>query len=229
MPVLEITNEMLYGDSVKLLASIIGAHMLWPNPDESAKREEAIKTLKVEWLREQKPGMFKPEWFELAAGAYPLKKIQEWAEEPMKHGTMAGELLACAVGDYLATGSFKFDKDGLKDEIAKTNKRRFQALRVEVGRSTLDKIWKKYKPVAHFWAAYWVNCWEGEEARNFPCHVLRLAEFLSGAQSFLDDGCKATFQQRGGETLLSLGEAWTLPAGLDIPTTDLKFGDRPTG
>lgn len=227
MPVLEIKNEMLSGVSATLLANIIGAYMCWPAADENTRRVEAIKTFKAEWLREQNPDIFKPAWYELALSAYPMKEIKKWAETPLIEGPRAGVLLVCAVGDYAESGGFKFDKDGIKDEIANIHKDKLSKFGIGTGRVTLDKIWKKYKPTAHFWAAYACDVREGGDPRNFPCRIDCLAEFLSDAEAFLEAGCTALHQQSGGRALLSYDEAWTLPAALEIPRTELKFEGRP--
>src|SRR5262249_45006408 len=89
-----------------------------------------------------------------------------------------------------------------------------------------NHVWKKYRPVAHFWAASSDLVASGTTA--FPCRVAELGDFLTVAEAYRALG-ERTRARQSRHTVLDPAETVKLPRGLNVPVTTLKFGVRAQG
>jgi hypothetical protein len=199
------------GDTTRLDLAVVEAHMLWP--DDERARQRSIETATVQFglsISSTFPQQILAGLLPIAAGAAPLPELQESAKKPFFHGILAGRILYGAVRGAIAAAADR-SMNLVYDDIAKS----IPAAQ-RLSRKTIEnKIWPKYRPVAHFWASYVDHALaKGDSA--FPCSVGRLGEFLAVAQAFRRLGETMSTPQ-SPTTILKHHDAVGIPAHIAVP------------
>lgn len=78
-----------------------------------------------------------------------------------------------------------------------------------------NTAWPKFKPVAHFWAAYAELQAQHDGTYEFPCRVSHFREFLEFSESFRIAGLETKTKQSPSPVLAD-GESFRLPLNLGI-------------
>lgn len=223
MQALEITQEMLEPQLTGLTLDYLAGEMVWPHDTEM--RDRAMKTAVALNLNTMArvPAARRAieteiDLFQLAINATSPQDLRQMAQHPWAHGVLAGELLRAAILGHVIDGAFKLES--IKSAMT-ANKRRKAHKWLNLKRSTLDNIWKTYKPVAHLWAAYVNAALDGDRA--FPCRPEAVKEFLSRARWFEERGL--IIHSLRNPPLLSLKTIRAIPQALELERTSLTLAD----
>jgi hypothetical protein len=229
MPCLDLTPDMIGENRTRLTLAYIESVMLWPNDEmqrkrgmEAAKRKNFLET----WNSSARQGPLSTitstvddlgATFEWLTSAPRLEDVQEEAKRPFTHGVLAGLIL----GEVLAWNDINPTMSGVGQVMDSIVKRFSGEILLNFSRSSLDNIiWKKYKSVAHFWAAYIIDA--EPENSIFPCKLARTTEFLALAKFFFLRGVKHRGKQSSG-FLLNEADSWTVPEILLLPRIEVRW------
>ena len=158
----------------------------------------------------------------LKSGAPRIKDLQEQIKDRVWHGFIAGQLiLRSSVGVDLF-GEKSLTKQ--YEEIAALLKRDFQIEPRTM--SNPEGPVRKFRPVAHLWAAYAVQANQGQIA--FPCTVAGLPNLLGAAEA-IRIKAEATKLPRSPSTVMRPGEAVRLPPEVSrlLPKVEFTLATLP--
>lgn len=144
--------------------------------------------------------------------------LQTKAHQAYRYGLAAGQILTEMIGADARNEvvSMVRAKKKVSEHLTVLNARSMSTIE--------NTVWKTFRPVAHFWAAYLdlaLEACDQDEKYPFPCSVKTLAEFLGTTQSFLERGLSIR-ADRSARTVLVPDETWTLPTHLDLPRFTLE-------
>ncbi|MDB5617433.1 hypothetical protein [Tardiphaga sp.] len=203
-------------DTSRLDLAVVEAHMLWP--DDERARERSLETANVQFGVANSlnlPQYILAGLLPIAAEAAPLTELQEVAKKPFFHGLIAGRVLYGAVRGAMAAADDR-SMGRIYGDIAKS----IPAAQ-RLSRKTIEnKVWPKYRPVAHFWASY-VDHALAKGDTTFPCSIGRLGEFLAVAQAFRRLG-ETTSTPQSPTTILRHYDAVGVPANLAVPEIPIR-------
>ncbi len=219
MPVLPITAEELSGPAARSTIGKVEAVMLFPNDPGLQDRAwasctadmllSAIEGGCVELDDLGEPGAVA----RLLRTAPRAVDLQTKAHQSYRYGLAAGiilmEMITADARNEVV--SMVRAKEKVSEHLTVLNARSMGTIE--------NTVWKTFRPVAHFWAAYLClgsEACDRDEEYLFPCSVKALAEFLGTAQSYLERGLSLR-AARSARTVLVPDETWTLPARLDLP------------
>ncbi len=219
MPVLPITAEELSGPAARLTIGKIEAVMLFPNDPGLQDRAWASCTADmllsaIEGGRVELDDLGEPGAVARVLRTAPRAvDLQTKAHQAYRYGLAAGHILREMIGADARNEAMSMvrAKEKVSEHLTVLNARSMSTIE--------NTVWKTFRPVAHFWAAYLSLALDScgrDEKYPFPCSVKTLAEFLGTAQSYLERGLSLR-APRSARTVLVLAGAWTLPARLDLP------------
>jgi hypothetical protein len=146
----------------------------------------------------------------LSARSLPLEHIQQQIEKPFVRGVVSGHILRLALLE-----NAKNSRSNALGEAKKTASKMFSAAR-RLSVSTIEnQVWKFYRPVAHYWAAFLSL----DDRRAFPCRTDTFVELLSKAEAFRKAGEGAQVYKSG--TILDSRESVNLPRSVTVPVANL--------
>ena len=158
----------------------IEAVMLWP--DDEKLRASGFHAADAQFLLENRALLLARQdvdWLRYLADAPRIGDIH--VRDPYAHGVIAGYILHDTVGKIIL---------GLEDaSIGKSIATCSQGFwrRFRVSEKTINNVvWPRYKPVAHFWAAYFSNYLAGDTV--WPCDVSKISQFLAEAEAYREFG-----------------------------------------
>lgn len=202
--------------------ALAGAEMLFP--DDPTARGECFDSAIATGLSNGDfvPGANSPPNlpFQVALNAWEPRRRDAMVELPMVHGAIAGGILADVVG-AAQTG----EPISMGTAISRAARAFcYKRPKWKVTPKTINNsIWPRFRPVAHFWAAYI----DKRPADSFPCSPWNLHEFLSTAEAYrLLGESSSTFKAKS--TILRRDEMTRLPdailAQLEVRT--LQFSRK---
>ena len=192
----------------------LGAHMLWP--DDADARNGAIKSghLKILISDFVIPQEIAQQIASDALDAVPIKTLQNSAKERLVHGYMAGQILKHVISEV------SIDRNSDKASVGWITKKLSKPSST-TSRTIENTIWKDFKKVSHFWAAYEAT-FDPAGQWSFPCKLENLTDFLSISEAFRIQG-EGTTPWKSPRPLLLRGECVSLPQHLSVPAVSLKF------
>jgi hypothetical protein len=164
-------NDQLYGcfgSPTQLDVLTLEAHMLAPS--DEVVRKEIRTTTGIEYVnrnRDLLPSDFFRDLSKIFADAKPMRMVRDDSHDPFVGGIIAGVILHNAVGGISVSYAVS--------ELS----RRFG---YGYSRATIHNLWRDFKAVSHYWAAYVSAGLSG--APDFPCTVDSLAHFVATADAF---------------------------------------------
>jgi hypothetical protein len=213
MKFIDATGSSLgsFGNATQLDVLALEAYMLAPS-DEVA-RQEIRTTTGIEFAnrhRDLLPSDFFRDLFRTASDAKPLQTVQKESYAPFVGGIIAGTILHHAVGATI---------EGLKGNsvsyAVSELSRRFGS---GYSRATIHNLWRKFKKVSHYWAAYIsAGLFKNSGAPDFPCTVDSLAHFLATADAFRELG-QSTHAWKSPKTRILPRECVRLDCSFELPT-----------
>ena len=219
---LELRDDCLAGPTRWDLA-VIEARMLWPHDPET--RESYIDAVSAKLqvaaidqfpFPEPTPAEVR-EVAEMALAAPRIGDFTKAAKKCYFHGLIAGFLLIESTGGADADSRYKSLAD-IKNALSD----RYRRLSPKTISSS---VWPRYRPVAHFWAAHFLETKESEN-NVFPCRMRDLALFLATAEAYRRRGEKIRSNIKSPTTVLQRGEAVMTPPALALPEIELTFGTK---
>jgi hypothetical protein len=186
------------------------------HPDDEVARSEICTTGAVRFVDKHRallPDGFFRDFYSVASNATPVSMIQTSSRKPYWRGMVAGCMLHHALGSRMT---------GLKGDAlafaAKELSRRFGS---GYSVQTNYTIWRKYKKVSHYWAAY-ISISSGLSSdtapSSFPCTVDQLPGFLAAAEYFCAVGAKTKLWKSPKRTVLTRGQSVRIPSRIQLPT-----------
>jgi hypothetical protein len=213
MPFLPLDPDIATNPN-RIHLAVIESWMLFP--DDEAARLDAYKAGVIQFGHEIKRELLPPEilreLFDLSADAKPLRQLHGTILGPYQNGLMAGNTLIAALRGKAADGSpLKLGQihDMLAQQFAK---------RRGNNSSFVHDIWKRYRSVAHLWAAH-IQIAELEplseaDSRSFPCQTTDVIEFLWLSEQWREQGERTKTAPRSPKTILTPGEAVRVPEAM---------------
>jgi hypothetical protein len=150
-----------------------------------------------------------------ALDAVPIKTLQKSTKERHVHGYIAGLILRHVVSEVL------IDRNSDKASVGWITKKLSKPSSA-TSRTIENTIWRDFKKVSHFWAAY-DETYDAADQSSFPCKLEHLSDFLSISEAFRTQG-EGTIPWKSPRPLLLRGECVSLPPHLNVPMVSLKFG-----
>jgi hypothetical protein len=207
--------------------SYLASVMLYP--DDEVARKRNLHHSVSRGLRE----LFRVGWSN--GGMVPASLAAFLAETPdrndadfnlrFRNGTCAGLILHFTVSNWLHPQ--RHGLASLTHSAARIAKlARSPHVRGFEEKTIRRHIWKRYAPVAHFWAAaFHLNVNDGETKWVRP-PLEDMPRFLSIAGHFLEVGT-AIRHRNGATPLLDGRSAWTPPPNMIIPRVDVPISSYP--
>jgi hypothetical protein len=231
MPVLDLLQEQI-SDPTELDLRYLEAVMLWP--DEPETRTDALSTVRAEMLvsaaKNASPDADSRDWLVSAKELSLLRKAPrrediKWQGRALR-GYFVGRVLLEALGPQIWGGKIsglKSTRKALLDHLR--NQFKDQAA-FHVDDPSTEIWWKRFRPVAHFWAARLMLVQIAEisnsDAPPFPCRRDQLREFLAIAEAIRKRGENSKSTPRSPRTILQPGEAFYVSP--DTPLPEIEFG-----
>jgi hypothetical protein len=201
-----------FQNPVRLDLQIVGDAMLWPHDGEM--REQATNAAVVvegrSWLHNLSNQDVRA-LFELAANTVPMARIQSEIERPFIRGTVAGHILRLTLAGLA--------RDPKSDALGAAKKRVSAGFAADSRLSVKtieNQIWKNYRPVAHFWAAFLSL----DDRQFFPCQTKTFKTFLQMAEAYRRAGETTPVFKSG--TILNSHETFSLPKSMNLPEMTLR-------
>lgn len=190
-----------------VLRILVQGMMLWPEDQSARERLCKAEAIRLAASRgDRLPVTIARRVFALTAEAPPIAELRKNADDRHAHGWIAGEILRRAVDQAGREG----DNVNLREiigQIVKAYAPYRSAGKVHLTPSVktiVNTIWPRYRPVAHFWAAF-LGRIENGAGRAFPCSLDELPAFLKSARRYLGAGQEARTKQgpvlRPGESV----------------------------
>jgi hypothetical protein len=219
MPFLPLDLDIATNPNRTHLA-LIESFMLFPDNEPAL---DAYKAAVVQIGRELKRELLSAELLgellDLTENAKSLRQLQGTilspyrdGLSPFQDGLMAGNALIAALFGKSPEGS------PLKlRQVHEMLRQRF-AKRGGSESSFVHKIWKRYRSVAHLWAAH-IQIAELEpsceaDSRSFPCRTTDVTDFLWLSERWRELGERTKSAPKAPTTILRPGEAWRVPEAM---------------
>ena len=201
----------------------IGSMMLWPN--DASARELAARSAMIAWKLENADHLERNSLVQLAreaAAAMPLQDVRKLTAQenggPYVMGSIAGDVLSLTIS-RVAVGAHGASMKRIFQEVAESWVEKCWPIDPK---TIENEVWKSYRCVAHFWAAYWHCLKEHQDKSQFPCPLVHLPRFLGIAEAFRASG-EATKTKQSPRTILLPNEPVRLPDRCKIPALELRF------
>ena len=216
---LDLRDDCLAGPTRWDLA-VVEAWMLWPHDPEIRKRCIGAVSVKLQVAAIDQIPLRKPtptevrEYGEMLLTAPRIEDFTEAAKKCYFHGIVAGFLLIESTGGAGVDSRYKSltdIKNALADRYARLSPK-----------TITNTVWPRYRPVAHFWAAHFLET-KDPEGWVFPCRMRDLALFLATAEAFRRRGEKIRSNLKSPTTVLRQGQAIMIPPALALPEVELTF------
>jgi hypothetical protein len=204
MPDLPITDDEVNGAARnRMVLAKIEAVMLWP--DDPAARGVAYQAAWTQFCTP--PGA--PQEVTAARQA-----SQQDVQRCFRQGVAAGKILHNALGRP-EVGETDFNLNALKTDAARL---------LELGSvKNMDNVhWRKMRPVAHLWAAYYA-CGISERDAPFPCRLEAVDLFLSHSMKLLRLGNERQTKQSPTPGILRFEDAWIVPPSVQLPDIEISY------
>jgi hypothetical protein len=149
--------------------------------------------------------------FRTASGAKPLRMVQQESYAPFVGGIIAGTILHHALG----TAIERIKGNSVSYAVNELSRR----LGSGYSRATIHNLWREFKTVSHYWAAY-VSAAHPQNRKSlaFPCTVDSLAHFLATADAFCRLGQTTRAWRSPKGTILNPDECLQLPYSFGVAT-----------
>lgn len=236
MPYLNINQQMLDAGQALQVMWRLESWMLWPH--DETKREEYLKTANIEAIRDNiglqlatvGPGASVPltagELFELSESMRSTKllsDVQAEAKGAFLHGLTAGYIAAYV----LKWSAIDSDRAGIQnakvEALKRIEKSGGNGLPVISSRTIDNWILPKYRPVAHFWAAYCLAA-EDDHSVAFPCRADDIAIFLAKAEHLRQLG--ENFRPKQSPNSLFISDMVRVPHDVHLPDFKVSFSSK---
>ena len=217
MPFLKLRKT----ERTRLDTAYLGALMLFPH-DKKAQNEAfeiSITDIKTSYLSKNiKSGEIRSvkktvilDLLETLQTGKPLQTLQDETVQPYKWGVATGAILF----KFISESSVSAQKP-LIGELVKD-----QAKSINVSEKTFNnRIFPRYKPVAHLWASYLDTAWRGDKA--FPCRLINLEFFLALAEAYRIQG-ETLIPRYSKNPFLDPKKTWKVPKKIHLPHISLEF------
>jgi hypothetical protein len=213
MKFIDVTDSSLgsFGTVTQLDVLTLESYMLAPN--DEVKRQDIRTTTGIEFANRHRdflPSDFFRDLSRTFSDAMPLRMVQEDSRASFVGGVIAGTILHHAIGTTI---------EGLKGNsvsyaVSELSKR----FKSGYSRATIHNIWREFKKVSHYWAAY-VSAGLGRNSGtpHFPCTADSLAHFVATADAFRELG-QSTRAWKSKETTILPRDCLKLDCGFELPT-----------
>lgn len=212
MKFIDLTDVRLgsLGTFSQLDVLTLEVYMLYP--DDELARQRARTTTGLEFVKRHRdllPDDFLADLFSTAFDADSLQTLQEQSRNPYAGGIIAGSILHHALGTTLesATGN------SVSYAVTELTRR----LRTGYSKPTIYALWRKFKKVSHYWAAYVSERMSKKGSAAFPCRADSLPHFLAVAEAFRELGQTSRAWKSPKTTILDAGQSLQLPYALELP------------
>jgi len=211
----------------RLSVGLIEVLMCWPHDDKYRSDVFEVISIKDHITRyaiQLKRNQEEMEKFTDELNRLPTEsEFRKKGKTAFVHGVIAGAIALDAIGQA---------KIGEKSEVyLKAVKARFSEMipGFHTSEKTIDnRIWKNYRRVAHFWAAYlYLFAEENIKERVFPCSPNELYMFIAVAEAFRIEGESLRIRQSREKFLFRKDESIRLPPMIPFPPVTLNFELRP--
>jgi hypothetical protein len=158
----------------------------------------------------------------IAAKSY--QDIETLYTDSIKKGYVAGDLL----GTLYVMEHFNLPEPSINKAIHAAQglaKRESygDGTKMHVSKRVIQDIWKEYKSVAHFWAAFRLNQDYQVVRQEDLFSPKGFLPFLGMSAALWDFGCQfIPLRASPREPILNRDESWCLPASIAIPSLELK-------
>jgi hypothetical protein len=216
VPIFELSADELARPN-RLTLSRLENIMLWPgSPDRrSAAAEAAAAALVRDHIRSLPEvvttGADVAAVLEIAADAPRMADVQPQAKEAFRRGLIAGRIVHDVIG-WREVNSTMAGLQQAKRRIARTCK-------ISISQIEND-IWKPYRDVAPFWAAYYTLA-KGERDMPFPCSTKQLSNFFGISKYYLRMG--SIRGKQAPVNMFNETTVWQLPGDLIIAEVSVSY------
>jgi hypothetical protein len=213
MKFIDLDNSSLgsFGTWTQLDVLTLEAYML--HPTDEVARKEVRTTTGIEFANryhELLPDDFFRDLFRAASNAKPLKMVHEESRAPFAAGIIAGTLLHHALG----TTTAKQKGNSLSYAVKQLSKR----FGPGYSAPTIHNLWREFKKVSHYWAAYISAGYPKKGAPTFPCTEDSLPHYLATAKAFSELGQTTRTWKSPKETILHPAECLLLTCSFELPS-----------
>lgn len=210
MPIIELPMSILTAPTRFDLLPIETA-MLHPGEDDSPVRDHISRSA----LSSEIPAMvgsgqmdlsrLEPEIgakiLEELLNADPLGNIQERAKRPYVEGIAVASLVISLLSKRPGSANTMAEAKTIGLRVLNDAGDR------NVDNETMEKVWRRYRPVAHWWAAYYHRSIKGSNS-SFPCQASEITDLIAHADFFLRVGAEHKLSGGKKPRLLHLDAAW---------------------
>ncbi len=217
--ILSLRPDVLDGPTLVDVA-VLEVTMLWP--DNLDKRAGALQAIEVKHLTDREQWLPAASANEMSAfvrlvqSAPRFDELASEAKDAVWRGTVAGFILLNAVG-LIEAAPERANLSSLKKKIAEAMRKKFK---LRVSERTIDNtIWKTFRPVAAYWAAWLIT---QSPVGRFPCSPADLGSFLGAAEAFRRLG-ETHRTPQSPSPILQAGEAIIPDPSIPIPQVGLSF------
>lgn len=206
-------------------ADLVTAWMLWP--DDPTTRQAAFGAHCAKRLYEQRGSLTREDLegaLALALATPGVDSLREMTLQPTVDGAIAGNIFLNVIagvhrgkpvtlGNEVGRHSKALMHDGNADSRNWPLKSQFPNRPLPTSKTERNHAWRKFKPVAHYWAAMIYRELAEAASEPFPCRVESLGAFLSRSHQLLTLAKSAHLPHAG---TLGAGDAVKIPASVRV-------------